>query len=246
MRKRNPHSNVSPDRWLVSYADLITLLFALFVILYATSQAKIEKFKAVHQSLREAFDGKSAKLRPSESGTITDGSGKQYAEDSLEHIKNLLEQGLLAQGPQTVGEPAISEVGEKVHLLEDERGLVVRLAAKDFFDDGSAEPRSDLSPLLMRIGRVLAKLPNDIRVEGFTDTIEEKEMGKHHDVWASDWELSSARATGVVRIWIEQLGIDPKRLGAAGFAHFRPLTQKTDNWSRGLNRRIEVIVLKAK
>lgn len=231
MKRRIRSNPVSSDRWLVSYADLITLLFALFVILYATSQSRVEKFKVVHESLRNAFAGKTTREAPP--AMVVDSSGKPIAENSLEHTKNLLEQEL-------------PTLGSSVQMLEDERGLVVRLAAKDFFDDASAEPRAELVPLLLRIGRVLVKLPNEIRIEGFSDAIEEKQLGKNHDAWVSDWELSSARATGVVRLWIEQLGMNPKKIGAAGFSHFRPLSDKTDIWSRGLNRRIEVVVVKPK
>ena len=119
---------------------------------------------------------------------------------------------------------------------------MVRLAAKDFFDDGEVEVRPDLQPVLERIGRVLSKTRRLVRVEGHTDPSEEAVSGKAGR-YPSGWELSGSRAAWVVKYWIKRFDLDPRRFGAAGYSSFRPLTEKTDDWSRGKNRRVEIIIL---
>lgn len=114
----------------------------------------------------------------------------------------------------------------------------MRLAAVSFFDDGRATVRPELRPLLDRVGRALAGTRRQVRVEGHTDVAEEG-----RGPYPSGWELSQARASWVLRYWVARYGLDPRLLGAVGFSHFRPLSRGTDAWSRGLNRRIEVVVL---
>ena len=127
----------------------------------------------------------------------------------------------------------MSDISDKMQMVYDSRGLVVRLAAKDFFEDGEVDVRPDLRPILDRIGQVLVRSKRLVRVEGHTDPAEEKKSK-----FSSGWELSAARAAWVVKYWVQRFEIDPKRLGAAGYSHYRPLTEKTDEWNRAKNRRV--------
>jgi chemotaxis protein MotB len=241
VKRRKGAEHSSSERWLVSYADLVTLLFALFVILYAESKADMDKLRKVQEGMREAFDGivstevhstgNSATGSPAKgAGPETENGAAQSTPDPFTQMKGAIQETLKA-------EAGVSDVSDKVEVSEDDRGLVVRLAARDFFDDGVVEARADLRPLLDRIAKVLAPIPNSIRVEGFTDIEEENQMG--------GWELSSARAAWVVKYWVKRWGMDPARLSASGQSHFHPLTQRKDDYSRGKNRRVEIIILKA-
>ncbi len=253
MKKKHPE-HVNLERWLVSYADFITLLFAFFVIMYAISQADVAKFKQVSASIRAAFaasgpvgmvdlqgnaggntanpfdaieyqGGRAANLPAGKTNTAAD------PDPELQEMKELLEETVSL-------ELGMTDLSEKVQMQYDSRGLIVRLAAKDFYDEGQVEVRPDLRPVLDRIGRVLARTKRLFRIEGHTDSGEAKTPG-----FASGWELSSARAAWLAKHWIKRFEIDPSRLGVVGYSHYRPLSEDRDEWGRAKNRRVEIIIL---
>jgi chemotaxis protein MotB len=256
MRKKHPE-HVNLERWLVSYADFITLLFAFFVIMYAISQADVAKFKQVSASIRSAFsnagpagmvDLKGAAggptINPFEQEEVPGGrvmnmpAGKTNTaadpDPDMQEAKEALEEAVSL-------ELGVTDLSDKMQIVYDSRGLVVRLAAKNFFDDGDVAVRPDLQPVLDRIGQVLSKTKRLIRIEGHTDPMEEKLGG-----FPSGWELSAARAAWVVRFFVRRFSIDPSQLQAAGNSYYRPLSDKEDDWSRGKNRRVEIIILNNK
>lgn len=253
MRKKHPE-HVNLERWLVSYADFITLLFAFFVIMYAISQADIAKFKKVSASIRTAFSaagpvgmvdlggnsgGNTANPFDASQGSggriLNLPAGKTHTasdpDPELQEVKEMLEETLSL-------EMGATEIADQLQMLYDSRGLIVRLAAKDFFEQGEVEVRQDLRPVLDRVGRVIASTQRLVRVEGHTDPSEAATKE-----FPSDWELSAARASWVVKYWIKRFEIEPRRMGAVGYSHFRPLAEKKDEWSQAKNRRIEVIIL---
>ncbi|MBI4925991.1 MAG: flagellar motor protein MotB [Bdellovibrio sp.] len=253
MKKKHPE-HVNLERWLVSYADFITLLFAFFVIMYAISQADLSKFKKVSQSIRAAFSaagpvgmvdlgGSSGgnTANPLENPEIPGGrvinmpAGKTNTagdpEPGLQEVKELLEETISL-------ELGVTDLSEKMQMQFDSRGLIVRLAAKDFFDHGAVDVKPDLLPLLDRMGKVLLRTRRLIRIEGHTDPSEASTKN-----YPSDWELSSARAAWVAKYWLGRFEFDPKRLGIAGYSHYQPLTQSTHEWGKASNRRVEIIVL---
>lgn len=262
MKKKHPE-HVNLERWLVSYADFITLLFAFFVIMYAISQADIAKFKTVSKSMKAAFAGAGAAgmvdiggssggatINPFEQPETPGGrainlpAGKSHTasepDPELQELREKLEETISL-------ELGVSDLSETMQMHFDSRGLVVRIATKDFFDQGKSAVRTDLRPILDRIGRIVAKSRRLVRVEGHADPSEENVEG-----FSSAWELSAARAAWVVKYWVERFDIDPKRLGAAGYSYFRPLAQAKpspdqadtgEEWRRAKNRRVEIIIL---
>ena len=256
MRKKHP-DHVNLERWLVSYADFITLLFAFFVIMYAISQADMAKFKAVSGSLKAAFNNNAAggtlplngqaggtSIQPFDTVGATGGrpvdmpAGKTNTmadpDPGLQEMRELLEESMSME----VG--AIN-ASDTLKLEFDSRGLVVRLAVNDFFDAGEIEARQDLRPVLDRIGRVLGGTKRLIRVEGHADSLESQ---SNHGL--STWELSAARASWVVKYWLKRFDLDPRRVGVAGYGHYRPLSDSTTEAGRGRNRRVEIIILNNK
>jgi chemotaxis protein MotB len=253
VKKKHPE-HVNLERWLVSYADFITLLFAFFVVMYAISQADIAKFKKVSASLKAAFSaagpvgmidlgGNSggSTARPFETEDVPGGrvhnlpAGKTNTaadpDPQLQEVRELLEETISL-------ELGVTDLSDKMQMLFDSRGLVVRLAAKDFFDPGGDEVRPDLRPMIDRIGRVIARTRRLVRIEGHTDPSEGRT-----EAYASGWELSAARAAWVAKYWLKRFDIAPRRLGIAGFAHHRPLSESGDEWGRATNRRVEIIIL---
>lgn len=239
MRRRHSE-HVNHERWLISYADLITLLFALFVILYAESKADREKLQKVQESMQEAFGNAPAAVHQQSIPTpvptpipssVVSGAAPAVPDQTLMQARDAIQESLKL-------ETGVTDLNDKVQFAEDDRGLIVRLAARDFFDDGVVEARVELRPLLDRIAKVLETVPNGVRVEGHTD-IEEESPNQPRG-----WELSADRAAWVVKYWIKRWGLDPARLSAAGLSHFHPLTQRKDDYSRGKNRRVEIIILR--
>lgn len=251
MRKKHPE-HVNLERWLVSYADFITLLFAFFVVMYAISQADIAKFKKVSTGIKAAFSGGTVGMidlggkgggqtaNPFEQpeppgGRIVDlpaGKTNTAAETDpqLQEVKELLEETVSL-------ELGATDIDNKLDLQFDSRGLIVRLAVKDFFDPGQVEPHPDLVPILERIGRIVSKTKRLVRVEGHTDALETR--GSRY---ASDFDLGAARAAWVVKYWMKRFNMDRTRLGIAGYSG-RLLSTSADPISQAKNRRIEVIVL---
>lgn len=252
MRKKHPE-HVNLERWLVSYADFMTLLFALFVILYASARADKAKASAVAASMRKAFGagpvgmvslggasgGQTAnpfEMEESPGGRVHDmPAGKTNTasdpDPELQEIKELLEEEISLQ-------LGTADVTEKLQMQFDSRGLIVRISTKDFFEEGVAVPRTDLTPVLDRIGRVLSHTKRLVRIEGHADSAESNPKD-----FRSAWELSSARAESVAQYWINKFGLEPSRVGVAGYSYYRPVTQDTDPWQRAKNRRVEVIIL---
>jgi chemotaxis protein MotB len=126
-----------------------------------------------------------------------------------------------------------------VRLRHDERGVVIQLTDKTLFDSGSAVIREDAKPILSRVATLLKSIPNQIRIEGHTDNRPIRTAR-----YPSNWELSVARATNVLRYLEEVHGISPGRLSASGYGEWRPLRPNTTEGNRALNRRVDIIVLR--
>jgi chemotaxis protein MotB len=237
----------SHERWLISYADFITLLFALFVVLYAASKADQEKQKMVADSINSAFNTlglfPTAMGKPSRSATGTGTDGKPVVainsamgedvrspaqvEEDLEHIRRELEQALSSQ----VATHAVS-----IHMGRD--GLVISLREAGFFASGSATPKPETLSTLRQIAALLGHTPYDLRVEGHTDDIP-----IHTAEFDSNWELSAARATRMARLFLELQAMTADRLSAAGYAQYHPVAPNDTAEGRSENRRVDLVVL---
>ena len=225
------------DRWLVSYADFITLLFAFFVVMYALSLQDVAKFKQAVESIKQAFGVTVSGVTVPNRGVVQPSPSPvptpALKDLELQQVKELMQETLETE----TGSPGLPD---QLEMIQTQQGLILRIAAEDFFGVGEVEPKSDFKPLLNRIGKIVASTHRPIRIEGYTD---EQEVAAN----ASDWELSAGRAAWLAKYWIEKFKIDPRRISVAGLSHFHPLippsiAQKSD-WARGRNRRIEVILV---
>jgi chemotaxis protein MotB len=247
MSSKRPRHISSHDRWLVSYADLITLLFGLFVVLYAYSKADQKKQMMVSQSIDAGF--RSLGIFPDSSHNFTARSGVASGTDKagipmnivvgedvvsparvkedLERIQRQLEQTLYNQ---------IATHTVSIHMGSD--GLVISLREAGFFASGSASPKPETLPTLRRIATALARNPYDLRVEGHTDNIP-----IHTADFDSNWELSTARATRIARLFLDLKALPPDRISAAGYAEFHPVASNDTDDGRSENRRVDLVVL---
>jgi chemotaxis protein MotB len=263
VRRRKTEERVtSHERWLVSYADFITLLFAFFTTLYAISNVDLQKMHRLMSSLQVAFDTKGLPGAVHKTG-LTD-------EPSLAAKADLLRQGIysptLASGvdqlpklpPKVLAElgrgyleatlsDVRSRLGEtlrpavadgRVSLAIDRRGLVISIKESGTFRTGSADVSDAMRALIGEVGDALRGIDNLVRVEGHTDDIP-----IHTPRFASNWDLSTARATAVVAFMVQEFGIAPDRLSAAGYAEFHPQVPNADEASRARNRRVDIVIL---
>lgn len=238
MSRKSAPSKVSHERWLVSYADFITLLFAFFVVLYAFAKADEKRQAEVAAAIDSGFRALSivpaAQVSPrsigsSKQGTIAEPhivSAARVRED-LEHIRRDLDQRLAAQ---------IANRVVAVQLGRD--GLVISLREAGFFDSGSATPKPETTPTLHQIAGALRGTPYDVRVEGHTDNV-----AMHNAEFDSNWELSAARAVRITRMFLDLHAIRPEQLSADGFAEYHPVADNGTVEGRAENRRVDIVVM---
>src|SRR3954470_12906722 len=249
-KRQHDEGHVNHERWLVSYADMITLLMVLFVVLYAMGQTDKTKLEALRTSLQCAFSVEV--LRGAEATSLKGSSGTSMIPAV---VPLAVTQEVMAVTGQTTPDPhlaaALNDVREallqvpvpsdtsgSVDVGASREGIVISLAGNLLFDSG----KSDLKPRGMTLMDTLAErlrtMPNEIRVEGHPDNIPITTP-----LYPSNWELSSARATTVARYLTEQGELAPSRLSAAGFGEHRPVAPNDSREGRAKNRRVDLVVL---
>jgi chemotaxis protein MotB len=250
--KKAPEKHQNHERWLVSYADFITLLFAVFTTLYAMSQTDKKKVEEIMQSLRDSFgyskvgaashlsviETKDMRLMPSirpemsvippTRGGARGAQAKSRAEEKdFRQIKSSIEAYLVKQGAQN-----------KVSLTITRRGLIVSLKEAGFFDSGQAQIRPDAYELINTISEVMTKYSNPLRLEGHTDNVPISTAQ-----FPSNWELSTARATNGLKYLLKHFDVDPDKISATGYAEFRPIADNANPEGRAKNRRVDLVML---
>jgi chemotaxis protein MotB len=234
------------ERWLVSYADFITLLFAFFVVLYSASKADQKKQAQVSNSINAAFRslgifGDSNGL-PGNNGVA--GGTEQAAlpanivmgEHVLSPAKVQQDLGQIQREMEQLLSNQIAKNTVSIQMGRD--GLVISLREAGFFNSGSATPRPETLPTIHLIAAVLGQTRYDLRIEGHTDNVP-----IHTAEFDSNWELSSARATGIARLFLNIKAIPPERISAAGYAEFHPVASNSTAEGRAQNRRVDLVVL---
>jgi chemotaxis protein MotB len=226
---------VNHDRWLISYADFVTLLFAVFVVLFASSQIDKKKQAQLSSSIQSAFqqmglfDAPSKRLMvekvPGGDAPVTAPGAAASPTPAMEQIEQRLKQA------------AGAEIrSEMITIRESNEGLVVSLSEAGFFDSGVAEIRPSAFPVLDRIA---ACLPDTgLRIEGHTDDVPIATAQ-----FASNWELSSARASSIARLLLRHPNLQPAEMSVAGYAGYRPIASNDTAEGRARNRRVDIVIL---
>jgi len=246
-RRTPPDDYVNTDRWIISYADFITLLFAFFVVMYAVSSVNEEKYRELSQVMSGVFiglDAVSENREGSGEGRGTKGVGI-FAGGKTEHDAPEVTVSRPDQKETELLESIKDEVETKFSQLVDDGNLRVsgndlwlsiELRSNLLFEAGSSFPSTEADPILEGLAGILGKVGNPIHVEGFTD-----DQNISTDQYPSNWELSSARAATIVRL-LALSGLDPKRLAAVGYGEFQPAYSNRTAEGRRLNRRVVIVV----
>jgi chemotaxis protein MotB len=224
-------SGPNHERWLVSYADFITLLFALFVVLYAASNADREKLsqfaRAVENAINNSGVGHTRAGQPVKGKAQAPLGPKPSGETGLDGAYQSLVRSL---------NPEI--VNRQVQVALSKRGLVITLNQASFFRSGEAGYDPSMYPTLGKIAEAVARLRNPIRLEGHTDS-----LPIHNERFRSNWELSSARSISTLELLVSRFGLPTSRMAVAGYADNSPVSSNDTEEGRARNRRVDIVVL---
>jgi chemotaxis protein MotB len=236
-RKRKREEHVNHERWLVSYADFITLLFAFFVVMFAVSQVDDKKMGRFTEAVQQAtsigvFDTNGNKPIgvPPKSDKPIDGAASGSA------VVPIVPMGTIRQ--RLSRSLAVALDAGRLTLVDGRDGLIVRLRDAAFFESASATIREEVMPDLEAVARTLRDLNNDIRIEGHTDAVPIRSS-----VYRSNWELSAARAAAVLSFFSASSGLSEERMNIAGYGSQRPLAGNDSSEGRSQNRRVDIVEL---
>lgn len=226
---RNDYYSNSKDyinRWVISYADFVTMLLALFMVMYAIS---VNDTKQLSSALKKTFGVEQIQQEEQKSETITPEIAKTPTpeQDSTQELYEILNK-------KFTDDTSLSVVKEK-------RGIIIRINDTMLFDEGSAIIKSDAKSTLNKITTELNTIENPIIIEGHTDSTPIK-----NQQYPSNWELSTARATNIIKYLTENKLISPTRLSAVGYGEYMPISENISPQGRAKNRRVDIIVLSSK
>jgi chemotaxis protein MotB len=265
-RERRSHDDeANHERWLISYADFITLMFAFFVVMYSISSVSEGKYRVLSDSLAQAFDNTqgASSLIPTPidlpikqtlpyeqvEGTVEsehvggdiDEAAVGHGDITEENDEVLIEQDRVKKSLGEIADDIRYElfplIDEKlISVSNTDKAIEVEIKSKLLFPSGDARLESKAIPILSNLATIFSTFNNPIQVEGFTDDQPIKTT-----TFPSNWELSSARAASVVHLFMRR-GIEPARMSATGYAEFRPIADNSSKEGRQKNRRVMIII----
>ncbi|HEA25955.1 MAG TPA: flagellar motor protein MotD [Ectothiorhodospiraceae bacterium] len=245
-RKKRHQEEENMERWLISYADFITLLFAFFVVMYSISSVNEGKYRVLSDTLTNIFDNVPKSTDPLETDEDSGRVGKpttideqKVSSDSLIDMPFSMEEKkkleAIADMVEEVMKGWIDD--ELIKVTRNDKWLEIEIKSSLLYLSGSAEVEPEAFPVIDRIASILRNQPNYIQVEGFTDNIPIRSA-----MFPSNWELSASRAASVVHLFMED-GIAPDRMAAIGYGEYRPIADNATREGRAKNRRVVLIVL---
>ncbi len=230
-RRRRSHSDSNHERWVISYADFVTLLFAFFVVLFATSNADRAKARAVSEAVRAAFSEKTAVGAQDPINVSKAGNAKvqQPPKEDLSSTEALLRRQLK------------DEIGKgEIELRRESRGLVISFKQAGIFDSGEATVKGTALPAMAKLSAAMEQIPNQVRLEGHTDN-----QPIYNDHFKNNWELSSARSIAFLQIITGKFNMPLRRLAVSGYADVVPIADNSTETGKARNRRVDVVILSA-
>ncbi len=224
-KKQRPVEEGAP-MWMVTYADMITLVLAFFVLLFSFAIIDEARFNELMSSLKVTFLGSQGILRGStDPSDLPDSIFEVFVEesmDSVEEIKGFIEE---------------KDLVGTISVMVDDRGIVLEISDALLFAPAKADIKPEALEILTYVADLLGSLDNQVIVEGHTDNVPINTL-----IFPSNWELSAARAVGVVRHLVEQKKLDPVRFAAMGFGEFHPVASNLSAEGRAKNRRVNIII----
>ncbi len=236
-RRRNKKKveGLTGNEWLATYADTITNLLTFFILLYSFSSVNEKKFQEIAYSFQSVLgvSSGSSLLELNDGETpIVGGSDLDVADpDNMDAVKLEMYNSVLEFIEQ-------NNLETTVEVKEDDRGVIIQLKDNILFESGKSDLIASSMEVLGKISSLIATFPNKIIIEGHTDNVPMKSA-----LFDSNWELSTSRAVRVVRYFIENTGLDPKRFTAAGYGEFMPISDNITAEGRSRNRRVNILIV---
>lgn len=224
MRRVESENKENADRWLLTYADMITLLMAFFIMMYSMSVLNLSRFNDAATGIRKSLGTESSPESPQgRGGPALNGTVDGVLQPLVKYIKELNQSGV-----------------EGIRVGQDYRGLVITLKSdKMLFGASSTQINPKAYPILDRIADTLAKIDNRVQIEGHTCNLPPK-----NSRYETNWELSADRATKVVRYFVQHKGLDPRQLAPVGHGDNYPVAPNDTTANRIKNRRVEIVILR--
>ncbi|MCA0924638.1 flagellar motor protein MotB [Bacillus stratosphericus] len=243
-RKKHDHEDHVDESWLIPYADLLTLLLALFIVLFASSSIDVAKYEQMAKSFNVVFTGGTGVMDQSsmQSTEETENSNqtKKSAEDEEEAKAKARDQAVLTKVKKQVDSfIADKKLGSKLETKLTDEGLLITIEDSIFFDSGRAVIRSQDVPLAKEISKLLVINPaRDIVISGHTDNVPIR-----NSEFESNWYLSAIRAVNFLNILLENSNLDQENFSTKGYGEFKPIASNDTAEGRSKNRRVEVLIL---
>ncbi|MUV39294.1 putative 24.6 kDa protein in ccpA 3'region [Lentibacillus sp. JNUCC-1] len=254
MKRRNlkKRNDKGAPKWMVTYSDMVTLILVFFILLFSMSQIDLVKFEAISESFKnrmvlDFFPSAVPLDHPTESPshlekgkTLNEFKDPSDAKKFFEEDHKTEEDKLNALMEEVEEYLDANELNNVISANRTERGVVLVLQEMILFDPGEAIVLPSGEPFLNKIGVLLNKVPNVVKVEGHTDT---RPMSSFR--YPSNWELSGARASSVIRYLVNEFQFDPARFSLAGYGETRPLVPNDTEENMKQNRRVEIVIMDA-
>lgn len=231
MSKKKHHEEDHVDEtWLIPYSDMLTLLLALFIVMFAMSKIDQDKLKSVSQGFNSVLAGGNGVMEGSGSQVSVEEvvSNETIEENQMNDVKSMIEEEISSSG-----------YGDKVKVELNSAGLNIIIQDAVLFNSGDASIIKGVEPLLNEVSKSLKNLNNDIEVAGHTDNIPIK-----NSKYPSNWELSSARAMSVMYYMINTGGLKPNNMSTTAYGEYRPKFDNSTEEGRTKNRRVEIFVVR--
>jgi chemotaxis protein MotB len=236
-RRKRASEHVNHERWLVSYADFMTLLFALFVVLFASSHHDNQTIRQVSSAVKNGF----REMGTFSHSNVATGDGPPQSKGSDTVLSPPGSSGGidLTELQATLNKALGKEIErQEVALKTTPEGFVISLHELGFFESGQAHLLPGASDTIKRIAGVLTQYGLDMRIEGHSDNVP-----IHNAAFASNWDLSTARAMTVAMMLLNDAGFDPRRMSIAGYAEYHPAATNETAEGRSANRRVDIVVV---
>jgi chemotaxis protein MotB len=216
------------DRYLITYADLITLLLGLFIILYAISKIDLQKYQQMTNIMGGVFGNKTVQAIPSNNGKNGTNRNGGVENSPMPELKSKLRSLIDTYN-----------FGDSFSLEDNERGLTVRIQESIIFPSGSADLNPSFKEVLSRLAKIFKSIPNDIRVEGHTDNVP-----INTQLYPSNWHLSVSRALNTAYYLIHDSDLNPDKVSIVGYSEYRPIATNQTPQGRSKNRRVDIVIIK--
>jgi chemotaxis protein MotB len=244
-RRQRAEAHASHERWLVSYADFITLLFAFFVVLFASAFRDNRAIVTVSHAIHNGFDSMGAftgenvvvySLAPPDAATLKN----QKLQPGAPIARTITAPDLTALQQQLQSAMGAELRSHQVELRVTPEGFVISLKELGFFDSGQAQLMPGAAEKIRKIAAILSQHNLDLRVEGHSD-----DQPIHNTEFRSNWELSTERAMSVLELLVNEGGFDPTRVSVAGYGQYHPIADNATPEGRRMNRRVDLVVVGA-